>query len=199
MISDEAHRSIGGNARAVFDYFIGYKLGLTATPRDYLRRFDPASPTTRDPRESERRLLLDTYRTFGCENSQPTFRYSLLDGVKDGFLVNPTVVDARTGITTELLSEQGFIVEFTDAEGEDQKETYKQREFEKRFFSDATNQLFCKTFLENALRDPISGEIGKSILFAVSQSHAAKIAQILNLMAEKMLSPGSISPTSPCR
>jgi type I restriction enzyme, R subunit len=189
VISDEAHRSIGGNARAVFDYFIGYKLGLTATPRDYLRRFDPTNPTTRDPRESERRLLLDTYRTFGCENSQPTFRYSLLDGVKDGFLVNPTVVDARTGITTELLSEQGFIVEFTDAEGEDQKETYKQREFEKRFFSDATNQLFCKTFLENALRDPISGEIGKSILFAVSQSHAAKIAQILNVMADKMF-PG---------
>ncbi len=26
VISDEAHRSIGGNARAVFDYFIGYKL-----------------------------------------------------------------------------------------------------------------------------------------------------------------------------
>src|SRR5450756_1565883 len=25
VISDEAHRSIGGNARAVFDYFIGYK------------------------------------------------------------------------------------------------------------------------------------------------------------------------------
>ena len=40
VISDEAHRSIGGNARAVFDYFIGYKLGLTATPRDYLKRFD---------------------------------------------------------------------------------------------------------------------------------------------------------------
>ncbi len=32
VISDEAHRSIGGNARAVFDYFVGYKLGLTATP-----------------------------------------------------------------------------------------------------------------------------------------------------------------------
>ncbi|MCX5933548.1 MAG: DEAD/DEAH box helicase family protein, partial [Pseudanabaena sp. LacPavin_0818_WC45_MAG_42_6] len=29
VISDEAHRSIGGNARAVFEYFIGYKLGLT--------------------------------------------------------------------------------------------------------------------------------------------------------------------------
>ncbi len=186
VISDEAHRSIGGNARAVFDYFIGYKLGLTATPRDYLKKFDKNKPTTNDPREHERRLLLDTYRTFGCEDGQPTFRYSLLDGVKDGFLINPTVVDARTEITTELLSEQGFVVEFKDDAGEDQKETYQQREFEKRFFSDPTNKLFCKTFLENALRDPVSGEIGKSIVFAVSQKHAAKLAQILNEMADKM-------------
>ena len=189
VISDEAHRSIGGNARAVFDYFIGYKLGLTATPRDYLRRFDGANPTTRDPRETERRLLLDTYRTFGCEDSQPTFRYSLLDGVKDGYLVNPTVVDARTGITTQLLSEEGFVVSFTDDTGEDQQQTFAQRDFEKQFFADATNQLFCKTFLENALRDPISGEIGKSIIFAVSQNHAAKLAQILNQMADRMF-PG---------
>jgi type I restriction enzyme R subunit len=189
VISDEAHRSIGGNARAVFDYFIGYKLGLTATPRDYLRRFDNTNPSTRDPREAERRLLLDTYRTFGCENSQPTYRYSLLDGVKEGFLINPTVVDARTEITTELLSKEGFVVSFTDDAGEDQQEAFKQREFEKRFFADATNQLFCKTFLENALRDPVSGEIGKSIIFAVSQNHAAKVAQILNDMADRMF-PG---------
>lgn len=186
VISDEAHRSIGGNARAVFDYFVGYKLGLTATPRDYLKHYNPQRSSSRDPREFERRLLLDTYRTFGCENSQPTFRYSLLDGVKDGYLVNPTVIDARTEITTELLSEKGFIVNFTDEEGEDQQETYKQREFEKRFFADSTNQLFCKTFIENALRDPISGEIGKSIIFAVSQKHAAKLTQILNQMADRM-------------
>ncbi|MBT9165699.1 MAG: Type-1 restriction enzyme R protein [Chloroflexi bacterium] len=189
VISDEAHRSIGGNARAVFDYFIGYKLGLTATPRDYLKKLDKAKPTIRDPREFERRLLLDTYRTFGCEDSQPTFRYSLLDGVKDGYLINPTIVDARTEITTELLSEDGFVVAFTDDMGEDQREAFKQREFEKRFFADATNQLLCKTFLENALRDPVSGEIGKSIIFAVSQNHAAKLAQILNQMADRMF-PG---------
>ena len=186
VISDEAHRSIGGNARAVFDYFIGYKLGLTATPRDYLKKFEKSKPTTKDPREFERRLLLDTYRTFGCEDGQPTYRYSLLDGVKDGFLINPTVVDARSDITTQFLSEDGFVVEFKDDQGEDQKESFKQREFEKRFFSDATNQLFCKTFLEHALRDPISGEIGKSIIFAVSQHHAGKLAQILNLMADRM-------------
>jgi type I restriction enzyme R subunit len=189
VISDEAHRSIGGNARAVFDYFIGYKLGLTATPRDYLRRFASSNPGIRDPREAERRLLLDTYRTFGCENSQPTFRYSLLDGVKEGYLVNPTVVDARTEVTTELLSEEGFVVSFTDDTGEDQQQAFKQREFERRFFADATNQLFCKTFLENALRDPVSGEIGKSIIFAVSQNHAGKLAQILNQMADRMF-PG---------
>jgi len=189
VISDEAHRSIGGNARAVFDYFIGYKLGLTATPRDYLKRFDKSSPTIRDPREAERRLLLDTYRTFGCENSEPTYRYSLLDGFKDGYLINPTVVDARTEITTNLLSEEGFIVSFTDDTGEDQQEAFKQREFENRFFAESTNQLLCKTFLENALRDPISGEIGKSIIFSVSQNHAAKLTQILNQMADRMF-PG---------
>ena len=173
----------------MFNHFIGYKLGLTATPRDYLKKYDKADPDRRDPREYERRLLLDTYRTFGCEDSQPTFRYSLLDGVKEGYLINPTVVDARTQVTTELLSEEGFVVDFTDNSGEDQTATYKQREFEKRFFSRPTNELFCKTFLDNAIRDPISGEIGKTIIFAVSQGHAAKLVQILNDIAHLMF-PG---------
>ena len=186
VISDEAHRSISGNARAVFDHFVGYKLGLTATPRDYLRGFDGTGANVRDPREAERRLLRDTYRTFGCESGQPTFRYSLLDGVKDGYLVNPTVVDARTQITTQLLADEGFVATFTDDVGDEHEETFKQREFEKRFFSDATNQLFCRTFLQNALRDPISDEIGKSIIFAVSQNHAARLTQTLNEIADRM-------------
>ena len=189
VISDEAHRSIGGNARAVFDYFVGYKLGLTATPRDYLKRFDRETSTGRDPREYERRLLLDTYRTFGCEQSEPTFRYTLLDGVKDGFLINPTVVDARTGITTQLLSEEGFTVDPALNPNAEEEASYGESDFERSFFSDATNALFCKTFLENALRDPISGEIGKSIVFAVSQNHAAKLTQILNQMADRIF-PG---------
>jgi len=189
IVSDEAHRSIGGNSRAVFDYFIGYKLGLTATPRDYLRGATTEESPTKDPRDIERRILLDTYRTFGCEDGLPTFRYSLLDGVRDGYLVNPTVVDARTEITTQLLSEAGLAIEITDQDGEDQQAVFKRREFEKTFFADATNQLFCKTFLENALRDPVSGEIGKSIIFAVSQHHASKLAQILNQMADRMF-PG---------
>jgi len=189
VISDEAHRSISGNARAVFEYFVGYKLGLTATPKDYLKNFDASASMSHDPREVERRWLLDTYRTFGCESGEPTFRYSLVDGVRDRFLINPTVVDAQTEVTTQLLSEQGFVVSFTEEGDDGQKETFKQREFEKRFFSEATNRVLCKTFLENALRDPISGEIGKSIIFAVSQNHAAKLSQILNQMADRMF-PG---------
>ncbi len=190
VISDEAHRSIGGNARAVFDYFIGYKLGLTATPRDYLKNLDHAESRRKDPREHERRLMLDTYRTFGCDEGTPTYRYSLLDGVKEGFLINPTVVDCRTHVTTQLLSDSGFVVDARDDESEDEdggdKEIYRIRQFEKKFFSPATNQLFCKTFLENSLRDPVSGEMGKSIVFAVSQHHAAKLAQIFNDMAERV-------------
>ena len=77
IISDEAHRTISGNNRAIFEYFVGAKLGLTATPKDYLKGVNTADPQ-HDPREYERRLLLDTYRTFGCPtNGRPTVRYSL--------------------------------------------------------------------------------------------------------------------------
>ena len=189
VISDEAHRSIGGNARAVFEYFVGYKMGLTATPKDYLKKFDSANPTTRDPRELERRLMLDTYRTFGCESGEPTFRYSLLDGVRDGFLINPVVVDARTDITTQLLSDEGYAVLAPGEGEEDAEQTFYHKDFEKKFFSEATNRLFGETLLKNALRDPISEEIGKTIVFAVSQNHAARLTQLLNELADRMF-PG---------
>lgn len=185
LISDEAHRSIGGNSRAVFEYFVGYKLGLTATPKDYLKKTKERQ-NQMDPREWERRQLLDTYKTFGCESGIPTYRYSLIDGVKDGYLINPYVVDARTEITTQLLSDKGYAVMLKNEDGSDEEEIFFQSAFEKKFFSDETNAVFCKTFLENALRDPISGEIGKSIVFCVSQKHASKITQMLNQIADKM-------------
>ena len=186
IISDEAHRSIGGNSRAVFEYFVGYKLGLTATPKDYLKNIDPQKVSEKDPRAWERRQLLDTYTTFGCPSGEPTFRYSLLDGVKDGFLVNPIVADARTEITTELLSEKGYSLMVENEEGIEEEQTFFQKDFERKFFSDKTNQIFCKTFLENAIKDPISGEIGKSIIFCVSQNHASKITQTLNQFADQL-------------
>lgn len=186
VISDEAHRSINGNSRAVFEYFVSYKLGLTATPKDYLKHVDPKKLSERDPRAWERRQLLDTYTTFGCPSGEPTFRYSLINGVKEGYLINPVAVDARTDITTELLSEQGYAVLIENEEGEESEETFFHKDFERRFFSNKTNNVFCKTIIENALRDSLSGEIGKTIVFCVSQKHASKITQILNQMAHQV-------------
>ena len=49
--------------------------------------------------------------------------------------------------------------------------------------------MFCKTFIENGLKDPINGEFGKSLVFAVSQNHAAKLAQLFNEYAHQIF-PG---------
>lgn len=194
VISDEAHRSIGGNSRAVFEYFIGYKLGLTATPKDYLKNLNEKDLSDKDQRKLERRQLLDTYKTFGCESGDPTFRYALADGVKGGYLINPYVLDARTGITTQLLSEKGYSVvnEVKDAEegkeleGEELLEqTFKHTDFERKFFSENTNRVFCEEIIKNALKDPISGEMGKTIIFCVSRKHASKITQTLNQIAHQ--------------
>jgi type I restriction enzyme R subunit len=192
IISDESHRLLGGgNSRALFEYFLGYKLGLTATPKDYLKHL--SSENLDDPREMERRKLLDTYATFGCESGKPTYRYSLSDGAKDGFLVQPIVIDARTDVTTKLLSEQGYSVLVTVATSEEEdildEVVYKQRHFERKFFSEETNRVLCKTFIENGLKDPVTGEFGKSLVFAVSQNHAAKLTQLLNEYAHKLF-PG---------
>jgi type I restriction enzyme, R subunit len=185
VISDEAHRSIGGNSRAVFEYFVGYKLGLTATPKDYLKGFDHEGENTQ--REFERRQLLDTYKTFGCESGEPTYRYDLVSGVKDGFLVSPIIVDARTEITTDLLSEKGYAVHKSTEEG-DVDEVFDERDYERKFINEETNIAMCKAFIDNGILDPIAQKLGiqlfgKSIVFCVSQKHAARIANILNKLA----------------
>ena len=186
VISDEAHRSIGGNSRAVFEYFVGYKLGLTATPKNYLRGFESSNPD--DQREFERRILVDTYRTFGCEPGQPTFSYDLESGANDGYLIKPTLVDARTDITTELLSDEGFAVRVSDASGTEIEERFTEKHFEKKIFNEETNIAMCQALVENGVYDPVAKDLGiplfgKTIVFAVSQKHAARLTNILNKIA----------------
>ena len=70
VISDEAHRSISGPAhRDVFDAFNCDKIGLTATPRQYLTADDSDFAASR-----EARTLRDTYFAFGLTPGEPTFR-----------------------------------------------------------------------------------------------------------------------------
>lgn len=189
VISDEAHRSISWSNRAIFEYFLWYKLGLTATPKDYLKNIDQKVMSEEDPRQIEQRQLRSTYATFGCESGEPTFRYSLTDWVQDPewpYLTNPISLDCRTDITTQLLSDDGYAIKTTWDDGSEQETIYKWSSFERKFFSDKTNIEFCKTFLENADKDPISGEIWKSIFFCVSRKHASKITELLNKLAHEM-------------
>ncbi len=186
VISDEAHRSIGGNSRAVFEYFVGYKLGLTATPKNYLRGFDAEGADSQ--REYERRLLIDTYKTFGCEPGNPTFSYDLEKGADEGYLIKPTLVDARTEITTELLSEEGYAVHTLAESGETIDETFTERHFERKIFNEETNIAMCKALIDNSLYDPVATQLGislfgKTIVFCVSQKHASRVTNILNKIA----------------
>jgi type I restriction enzyme R subunit len=186
VISDEAHRSIGGNARAVFEYFVGFKLGLTATPKNYLRGFDGSN--VNDQREYERRLLVDTYKTFGCTPGSPTFSYDLETGAKEGYLIKPTLVDARTEITTDLLSKEGFSVRKVDESGNEIDQQMFGKDYERKVFSEDTNRSMCKALLEHGLYDPVAHELGvplfgKTLVFAVSQNHAARLSNILNKLA----------------
>ena len=186
VISDESHRSIGGNSRAVFEYFVGYKLGLTATPKNYLKGFDAEGADSQ--REYERRLLIDTYKTFGCEPGEPTYSYDLEQGAKEGYLIMPTLVDARTNITTELLSEEGYAVHTLTESGETIDEIFNERHYERKVFNEETNVAMCKALFDNGLVDPVADELGvdlfgKTIVFAVSQKHAARLTNILNGIA----------------
>ena len=70
IIIDEAHRSVFGKYGAIFDYFDGLLLGLTATPRDEVDR--------------------STYELFGMEQGEPTDSYEYDEAVADGYL-NPFV------------------------------------------------------------------------------------------------------------
>lgn len=177
VINDEAHRSIYGDAREVVQFFQATRVGLTATPKAYLKNVDAAALAQENPKALEARQLRDTYHYFGCEPGQPTFRYDILDAVKDPegpFLCLPKIFDLRSDITTKALADGGWAAVIDEKE-----ESFKIRDLERKIFTPARNRLMCETFLKEAQRDP-SGAIGKSILFAVNQTHATNLTKILN-------------------
>lgn len=175
IIHDEAHRSIySPEARGAMDYFIGAtKIGLTATPKDFLKNFNFDGESL-DPRAVEARAQRDTYKYFGCEQGQATYRYTIQNGVRDKYLVPPKLHKMTSFITQQALSEKGFQVE-----GDYENESYKINDLEKKVFLPERNKLMMQEFLAYAEKTP-TGEIGKSIVFAVSQNHAKKLTQILN-------------------
>ena len=177
VVNDEAHRSIYGDAREVVQFFQATRVGLTATPRAYLKNINFEELERDNPKALEVRLLRDTYNYFGCKPGFPTFRYDIIDAVKDPegpFLCLPKIIDIRSDITTKALDESGWAVVINE-----QAETFKIQDLDRKIFTPARNRVMCEAFLKEAQRDP-AGSIGKSIVFAVNQTHATELTKIFN-------------------
>ena len=177
VINDEAHRSIYGDAREVVQFFQATRIGLTATPKAYLKNVNVERLAEDNPQALEARQLRDTYHYFGCKPGFPTFRYDIIDAVKDPegpFLCLPKIFDLRSDITTKALAESGWAVFVNE-----QEENFKIQDLEKKIFTPARNRLMCEAFLKEAQKDP-AGAIGKSIVFAVNQTHATNLTKIFN-------------------
>jgi type I restriction enzyme R subunit len=177
VVNDEAHRSIYGDAREVVQFFQATRVGLTATPKAYLKNVNVEELEAQNPKALEARQLRDTYHYFGCKPGFPTYRYDIIDAVKDPegpFLCLPKIIDVRSDITTKALAESGWAVVINE-----QEENFKIRDLERKVFTPARNRLMCETFLKEAQRDP-SGQLGRSIVFAVNQNHATALTKIFN-------------------
>jgi type I restriction enzyme, R subunit len=179
VINDEAHRSIYGDAREVVQFFQATRVGLTATPKAYLKNVNVEQLELENPKALEARQLRDTYHYFGCNPGFPTYRYDIIDAVKDPegpFLCRPKIFDMRSDITTQALAEKGWAVVVNE-----QDENFKIQDLERKIFTPTRNRLMCENFLKEAQKDP-TGTIGKSIVFAVNQTHATNLTKIFNII-----------------
>ncbi|MFH0828780.1 MAG: DEAD/DEAH box helicase family protein [Candidatus Kerfeldbacteria bacterium] len=177
VINDEAHRSIYGDAREAVQFFQATRIGLTATPKAYLKNVNLEQLAAEEPKVLEARELRDTYHYFGCEPGEPTFRYDIIDAVKDPegpFLCLPKIIDCRSDITTQALQDAGWSVVVNE-----QEENFKIQDLERKIFTPQRNRIMCEAFLQEAQRDP-TGAIGKSLVFAVNQTHATTLTKLLN-------------------
>ncbi len=164
VIIDEAHRSVFQKYRAIFDYFDSLLVGLTATPKDEVDR--------------------NTYSLFDLEDGVPTDAYSLDEAVRDGFLVPPKAVSVplkfqREGIAYDELSEE-------DKEEWDALDWDEEGGVPERVEAAAVNRwLFNIDTVDKVLAHlmtrglTVSGgdRLGKTIIFAKNQDHAAFIAE----------------------
>ena len=184
IIADEAHRCISGpSRRQLFDRLHGEKIGLTATPRALLSETEGAADAE-SPLRREQQALRDTYFAFGRPPGEPTYAYTMEEARRDGYLVGPTAVDVRTEITRELLSERGMeldVVSLDDAVAA--TGTFRIGDLGRDLFIPSTRREFAETILDEALREPGSNLIGKTIVYTPTQIEALELTNALNLAA----------------
>ena len=144
IIIDEAHRSIYKKYQAIFDYFDGILVGLTATPRDDVDK--------------------NTYKFFQLENNVPTFVYEYDEAVKQKYLV-----DYHTISTTTKFIERG--IKYSELKEEDREEyenLFEEGEVQEEISSSAINSwLFnrdtIKIILETVMQKGLKVEGGDKL------------------------------------
>lgn len=164
IVIDEAHRSVFQKYRAIFDYFDGLLVGLTATPKDELDR--------------------NTYTLFNLENGVPTDAYSLEEAVNDEYLVPLKAVSVplgfqREGITYDQLSEEEKDQwdELDWDEGEPVPDRVEASAVNTWLFNTDTVDKVLEYLMTKGQKVAGGDRLGKTILFAKNQNHAEFIAQ----------------------
>ena len=167
IIVDEAHRSIYKKYQAIFDYFDGLVVGLTATPRNDVDR--------------------NTYRFFEIENDVPTFAYEYERAVKEGYLVDYHTIKTSTdfmdrGIKyNELSEEEKEEYENTFADDEDNiPEEIDATAINSWLFNRDTIKKLLELLMEKGLKVEGGDKLGKTIIFARNHKHAERIVEIFN-------------------
>jgi type I restriction enzyme R subunit len=166
VIADESHRSIYNVYQAVLKYFSAIKIGLTATPTDFVDH--------------------DTFELFDCEGADPTFAYTFDEAVAHvpPYLCNYEVLKVRSkfqleGIHGNVLrpEEQRKLI----AEGKDLEEIdFEGTELERKVTNSGTNGLIVREFMEESIKDPTGTLPGKSIIFAISIGHARRLQRLFD-------------------
>lgn len=166
IIFDEVHRSIFNKWNEVLDYFDGRIIGLTATPTALIDR--------------------NTFLEFGCDNQTPAFLYPYEQAVDEKYLVDFDLWKAQThfqrkGIRGIDLSEEErniLIEQGIDPDGID----YSGSDIEKKVSNKDTLRKQWEEVWEKTQKDA-SGQLpGKTIVFAMTQEHALRLADVFEEM-----------------
>ncbi len=165
VIVDEAHRSIYKKYGALFDYFDGLLVGLTATPRDEVER--------------------DTYRVFDLEPGVPTAFYELDEAILDEHLVPPRGVSVpfaflRRGIKYAELSDEAkaeYEDKLRDEETDEVPDEVNAAAINKWLFNVETVDRAIELLMQRGLKIDDGQRLGKTIVFARNQDHANFIAK----------------------
>lgn len=168
IIYDEIHRSVYNRYKAIFKYFDGIRIGLTATPKS----------------EADR----DTYALFNMEPNNPTYAYELDQAVNDGFLVPPIAISVpikfqRSGIKYAELSDDEklkYEEQFTDPITGEFPDEIDSSALNTWLFNTDTVDKVLGHLMQNGIKVEGGDKLAKTMVFARSHKHAKFIEERFN-------------------